>query len=89
MQIERASGLDHIAAEHDLLCAFHQSEEVGVNRVEPASSRGITAGRADREGEPHAAEDHRPVPVGCPSHPGVSPVFVPQQPEEAVDRRLL
>ena len=89
VQVERASGLHHLAAEHDLLAALHGSEEVGVQRVEPASGRRVTARRADREGEPDAAEHHRPVPVGCPSDPRVSPPFVAQQAEEVVDRGLL
>ena len=65
------------------------SEEVGVKRVEPASFRSVTAGRADGEGEPDAAEDHRPVPVGCASDPRVSEPFVVQHVEEIVNRRLL
>jgi hypothetical protein len=89
VQIEGAACLHHIAVERDLVSALHGSEEVGVKRVEPASCRGVTAGRTDGEGEPHTAEDDRPVPVGCPSHPRVSPPFVPQQIEELVDRNLL
>jgi hypothetical protein len=62
---------------------------MGVSRVEPTSDRGVTAGGADREGEFNAAENHPHMPVGCPSHPFVSPPFVLQQLEELVDRRLL
>lgn len=89
VQIERASGPHHVAVEDDLVSALHGSEEVGLKRVEPASDRGVTACRADGEGEPDAAEDHRPIPVRCPSDPGVSPLFVPQQIEEIVNRSLL
>jgi hypothetical protein len=89
VQIDGPSGLDHIAAEPDLLSALHGSKEVGVNRVEPGSERGVTACRANRLGQPYAAENHRPIPVGRPAHPFVSPAFVPQQLKELVDRRLL
>src|SRR5437870_6232786 len=60
-----------------------------VERVEPAPCRSITAGSADRQGEPDAAEHHRAIPVGSSSEPGVSPPFVSQQIEELVDRGLL
>ena len=82
-------GLHHLAAEDDLAPALHGSEEVGVQRVEPAVRRGVAARRADREGEPDAAEDHRPEPVGRLSDPRVAAPLVLEQIEELVDRGLL
>ena len=81
--------LTQLAAERHLLSALHRSEEVGVERVEPASHGGITARCADGEGQPDSPEDHGPVPVGCPPNPRVSPPLMAQQIEEFVDRSLL